>query len=104
MIQSRVNGALAQWWPEIYAEYWKRFPWRLPVGVEPHDDVDVAEPRNGDEAQEQLAIRLFTQPVSRRVFSPSIVSDTTRSASNLFFITRDLKSAVVALGRLTRPR
>ncbi|KAJ7120486.1 hypothetical protein C8R43DRAFT_1136871 [Mycena crocata] len=37
------------WWPKFFKEYWKLFPWRLPIDVDPSDDmepVDVDEDKS----------------------------------------------------------
>ncbi|KAJ7823363.1 hypothetical protein B0H13DRAFT_2376113 [Mycena leptocephala] len=67
-VSRRKDGRLCEWWCVVFAAYWSQFLWRLPIDVEPHNAMDVAEPHTGSEAEEQLATRLFTKPRIKSFF------------------------------------
>jgi hypothetical protein len=55
---------LCMWWRSVCAAYWKIFPWRLAVDVEPHPLMDMNAPQTGREAEEKVTTMLYTEAVS----------------------------------------
>ncbi|KAJ6569395.1 hypothetical protein B0H19DRAFT_1257048 [Mycena capillaripes] len=43
------TGGLQAWWPMFFAQYWIRFPWRLPLNEDP-SPVPMPEPETAEEA------------------------------------------------------
>jgi hypothetical protein len=50
------EGKTRKFWPELMAEYWRMFPWRLPLNVDPEpEDGPMHEVLSLDEVEQKTA-------------------------------------------------
>jgi hypothetical protein len=55
---------LPSFWPNLFAEYWKHFPWDLPFEVDPDPDASPPPPETAEEACEPL--KLLPEEIERK--------------------------------------
>jgi hypothetical protein len=59
------EGKTRQFWPELMAEYWRMFPWRLPLDVDPDPaDGPVHKVLSPDEVEDKAAKEKALKAVS----------------------------------------
>ncbi|KAJ7896173.1 hypothetical protein B0H13DRAFT_2338502 [Mycena leptocephala] len=67
-LESRVSAFVKdplsnrrEFWRQIFVEYWAEFPWRLPIGMDPHGEMNTDEPNNHLECDVKVATLITTE-------------------------------------------
>ena len=55
-LRGATRALQKQFWEDVYAGYWEKFPWFLPVNKDPDGEVDLVEPEGLDD-EEALAAK-----------------------------------------------
>ncbi|KAJ7511760.1 hypothetical protein B0H11DRAFT_2214638 [Mycena galericulata] len=58
------DGKTRQFWPGLFKEYWAKFPWRIPLTVDPDEDTVVDNSASSAEAEEKAKV---TQDVTKKI-------------------------------------
>lgn len=57
------EGKTRRFWPGLFKEYWELFPWRLPLNVEPDDDLVLDNSAAPDEEDRKAEVTQELQKV-----------------------------------------
>ncbi|KAJ7029733.1 hypothetical protein C8F04DRAFT_1264631 [Mycena alexandri] len=62
-------GTVHNYWPRLFREYWKQFPWRLPFDRDPHCGMIIdTEPLSPQDLDAHTVVQLQTQAKLRAWF------------------------------------